>query len=228
MNTKLVIVGLNIVVISALVAVYGAVTGDVELLGLSLSTSLIGLTMLVYGTSHGEVGPEFLTTYLKTLVESTTLVLETLDLLDGYACGVVGLGENTLVVFSKTTTACNQATSPGLGFVGASPYYAIPVSALPDVQSTEGLDSKVVEDALSHVLVSELGVCRSVKVSLAGNIVEVFIAGIPEIVREYTKYPPDPITILTVASLAKITKRSVLLIERISIPGGARLVLRLA
>lgn len=226
MNTRLVIAGSNIVLISGLVAIYGLATGDSELIGLSLSFGMIGATVIVYGTGYGELGPEFLLQYLKTLVESATVVLETLDLLDGNICGIVDSNGNILVVFSKSTASCKQSVGPGLGFSGGSPYYAIPVSTLPEIQSAEELDSKVVEDTLSNVLVSELSVCKSVKVNIAGEVVEVYIAGISELVRELANYPLEPIALLTTALLTKITRRPVAIVEKTSIPGGAKLVLR--
>lgn len=226
MNLRFTVLGLNTVIISALLGLYGLITGETPLVGLSTSVGIIGATLMVYGVSRGEVESEYVIAYLKTLVESTSTVLETLDLLDSEVCGV-SRNELVLVVYAKLRNACEHTISPGPGFVLTSPYYAIPVSVLPTIQPMRELSSVEIENALSSVLVSELGLCKSVKVALSVNTVEIHIAGMSELATELTKHPVDPVTIFTISTLVKLSQKRVILVEREQLPGGFRIVARL-
>lgn len=226
MNVRLVIAGLNVVLVSAILSAYGLVSGESALLGLSASIGVIGATMVVYGVGYEEPSLEHVLVYLRALAEASSTVVETLDLLDGEVCGVPA-GGGTLVVYAKSKAACTGAVNPGPGFTGSSPYFSIPVRLPLDIQPLEELSDKSIEEALSSVLVSEMGFCKSVRVIAAGDLFEVYVVGVSRFLGEFTGYPVSPTVILTVAALARVTGRGVVLVDKTAIPGGLKVVVKL-
>lgn len=226
MNVRLVIAGLNVVLVSAILSVYGLISGESALLGLSASIGVIGITMIVYGAGYEEPGLEHLLVYLRALVEASSTTIETLDLLDSEVCGVHG-DSGAFVVYTKSRATCSGGVNPGPGFTGSSPYFSIPVKLPLEVQPLVELSGRDLEDILTSVLVSEMGFCKSLRVSLSGDLLEVHVVGISRTLGEFASYPVNPAVILTMATLARATGRSVVLVDKTEIPGGLKIAVKL-
>lgn len=223
MTLGLLLLGVNTLLVSALLAIYGVVNRDGGLVGVAVSAGLVGGVFLVYGLSREEPRLGSILSYLSILASASTVVLEDLDLLDGRVC-VVG-GEAMVAVYTKAE--CPVSVNPGLGFTSGSPYFSIPVSAFQDVSALEEVSAESLERALRSVLVEDLGLCRSVKVEAGGgNLVIVYATGLIDVLREYGRYPVNPFVLLIAAAMARLVGKEVLVVERSSIPGGLRLTLR--
>jgi hypothetical protein len=124
LNTRLLILGLNILVVSLLLVVYGVLVGDNGLVGVAVSLGIVGGVLVVYSTTPQDPSIIALTSYSEILVNATTSALEDLDLLEPSICAI-RRADLTLLVYSKTP--CPVEVDPGLGFTSGSPYLAIPV-----------------------------------------------------------------------------------------------------
>ena len=201
MNTRLVILSVNILLLSIIIGLYGLYVGDNGLIGLATSTAILGGVLLVYGV---ETEPSYpaLVSYLKLLLLSSTSVLEDLDLLNSKVCGVNDEGR-VYVVYTRST--CPDRVNPGLGFNKGSPYYSIPVEL--EATSTEEVDESRLEEYLRTILVSELEVCRGVRVEYHGELITIDLIGLNKALRDFANYPLNPYVLLTLAVVAKLQRQ---------------------
>jgi len=221
----LLILGVNILVISVLVAIYGVLIGDGGLVGIGFSISLVGGVLIVYSATPQDPSLAALANYSDLLVNSVTSILEDLDLLESQLCSVKR-GESILLVYSKTP--CLLEVDPGVGFAGGSPYLALPVNVLNVlVESFSESTNTLLERTLIAILVGELSACRSVKVEVENGFYRVYITGLTEVLKKYLERPVDPYTLLVLAiSSAALRAECIRLVERRIISDGVLLVLK--
>ncbi|MEM1618575.1 MAG: hypothetical protein QXE77_03390 [Desulfurococcaceae archaeon] len=224
MNTRLLILGVDVLLVSAFVAIYGVITGSVELVGIGASTGIVGGVFVVYSLIPGEPSVGALLSYTSLLVNATTTVVEDLDLLTHRICAHSEAGY-TLLVFSKKD--CPSKPNPGMGFAGGFPYFSIPVDLFQDVEKLEDLTDHALENSLNTLLASELGLCRIIRVERRGDFYVIDVIGLSKLLAEYTKYPVDPVVLLVLTAVAKLVGESrVHLIEKEVLPGYTRLIVR--
>jgi len=227
-NTGLLILGLNIVVISILLSLYGLATGDSGLVGIAASLGLAGGVIVAYSRTPQDPTTASLLNYSKTLVNAVTSTIEDLDLLEPSIC-IVKKEAAFLLVYSKTP--CPAQVDPGIGFASGSPYLAIPIE-IPSPVPTEALGTstaagELVERVLRSLLVEELAVCRGVKVDVVGESYSIYITGLAESLRDFTRYPVDPYTLLVLSILLHTTSASCIrLVQRTYVPEGLVLVVK--
>lgn len=224
MNTRLLILGLNILVVSLLLVVYGVLVGDNGLVGVAVSLGIVGGVLVVYSTTPQDPSIMALTSYSEILVNATTSALEDLDLLEPSICAI-RRADLTLLVYSKTP--CPVEVDPGLGFTSGSPYLAIPVKT--PIELTESSSEPVViqlERNLVTLLVDEYSACRSVRVEEEGGFIRVYITGLAETLRQYCERPVDPYALLVLALASSILgARCIRLVDKKATPDGLILVL---
>ncbi|MDW8083041.1 MAG: hypothetical protein RMI56_04485 [Sulfolobales archaeon] len=224
MITGLLLLGVNAVLVSALLATYGVLAGDNGLVGVAVSVGVVGGVMIVYSVSWEEPRLRSLYSYLSMMVNASTAVLEDLDLLGGRLCVTGGSG-SLLAVYTKSE--CPASANPGIGFTSGHPYFSIPTDAFGDVEALENLSEESLGSALAGLLVEELELCKSVDVeNLGGSLVAVHLVGLSDALREYVKYPVDPYTLITATAIARLSGRDVLVVERSTTPSGLRLTVR--
>jgi len=213
---KLLVLGINIVIASILLLAYGLVMAMPSVIGVSMSMAVIGGVIAVYSSLPRDPEAGFLLSYVKTLVNGLTAAIEDLDLLDAHS-SIVRSGAGTLLIVSRAP--CVENVDPGLGFSQGSPYIAIPLESLSTV--FEGVSAEDVESFLRAVLVDELSICRAVSVSVEGNIYRVALSGLSDLLKEFTRYPLDPYTVVTLLALSRVAgARCVRLVDRSVTPEG--------
>uniref|UniRef100_A0A7C2FDH6 Uncharacterized protein n=1 Tax=Thermosphaera aggregans TaxID=54254 RepID=A0A7C2FDH6_9CREN len=201
MNQQLLVLGLNILIIAGLIAVYGLATGYNNLVGVAASLGVLGGVFIVYSRIPRDPAVSSLLNYSKILVEGVTSAIEDLDLLDASLC-IVTRGSEILAVYSKIP--CPTRVDPGLGFAGGSPYLAIPVN-IPVLELLEASTGELesVERALRTIMVEELSMAKEVGVSATGSIYKVYVSGLADALKEFVKYPVDPYSIIVASTLAR-------------------------
>ncbi|MEM2025209.1 MAG: hypothetical protein QXW94_02835, partial [Desulfurococcaceae archaeon] len=201
MNTRLFIVGVDVVIISALLALYGLATGDQGLVGIGTSIGVAGSVLVAYSTTPKEPVLGAVLSYTSMLAHAVTAVAEDLDLLNSRVCA-----HNTpsLALISFSKSKCPNNPNPGIGLAEGSPYISIPVSVFQEVGELEERSAQHFEESLNSLLVDELGVCSAVRVEQRGDLFIVDLLGISKLLAEYSKYPVDPAALLLLAITAKI------------------------
>ncbi|MEM4717499.1 MAG: hypothetical protein QXE81_01910 [Desulfurococcaceae archaeon] len=224
MNTRFLILGVNIVIVSMLIATYGLLTGDNGLVGIGASSGLVGGVFLVLALTPVETTLEALLDYTSTLVNGVTVILEDLDLLDHKLC-VEKMSNSLLMVFTKNECPLNP--NPGIGMHMGFPYFAIPVNILDDVVKLEVTTEELLETSLEDVLVDRLGLSKALKVEFRGDIVAIHILGLSKTLSIYSKYPVDPLTIIASIAIARLLDTSRLrLLERDPSQDSFKIVLK--
>jgi hypothetical protein len=203
---RLVILGINVLVGSLLLATYGALVGESGLVGVAASLAVLGGVLVAYGGAAPET-PQSILSYTRTLVYTITSTIEDLDLLDSNICVVRKRGA-LLVVLSKAP--CPGDVDPGIGFASGSPYLAIPVDTAwlrgRELEIEESGASEDLETALWSLLVDELGLCRSLRVELEGGVYRVRLISPARHMVEFSRFPVDPYVLFTLPALAEVTK----------------------
>lgn len=224
MNTRLFVLGIDILIVSVLLVVYGLTTGNTGLVGVSVSIGIIGGVIAIYSTTPGEPALGAILSYTSMLVHAATTVVEDLDLLNNKVC-VHSAPTSTLIVYSKTT--CPDSPNPGIGFAGGSPYFSIPVNVFQEVAKLEELSSQSLENSLHSLLVGELSLCKAIRVEQRGELFVVDVIGLAKPLVDYTKYPVDPVVLLLLAVIARLVgEGKIHLVEKEITPGYTRLIVR--
>lgn len=225
MNTRLLVLGVNVLAASALIAVYGVLTSNSGLVGIALSISVVGGVLIVYSTTPQDPSVLALTSYSEILLNAVTSTLEDLDLLESRIC-VIRKKDSTYLVYSKIP--CPFEVDSGVGFTGGSPYLAIPVStpSVP-IESSNEPTSLLLERSLAEILVGEFSACRSVRVEEEDGLYTVHVVGPAEVLKQYLERPVDPFTLfILIVSSEVLRAQSVRLIEKKITPDGILVVLR--
>ena len=226
---RLLVLGVNVVVVSALLVVYGILLGDSGLVGIGFSASLLGGVLVAYSTTPQDPSVVALLNYSNILVNAVTSTLEDLDLLESQVCSIKR-GDVALLVYSRTP--CPLEVDPGVGFAGGSPYLAIPTTRLSTLMesassSESTSSSSLLERSLAAVLVDELSACRSIRVEEEADQYRVYITGLAEVFKQYLERPLDPYTLLVLAVSSEVLPATCIrLVERKIARDSVLLVLR--
>lgn len=213
MDLKLLLLGINISIISALLLIYGVVAGNSGLVGVFASSLLMGFVLVALSFSTQEGILNTYQNYAYLLTVALTSVIEDLDLLDAKMV-IARKNGGTYLVLSKIRGT--DLLEPGIGVNGNSPYLTIPVdNVLDDVEEIGDLNPVALEASLIEVLVRELSICNRLGIEmLEDRVIRLNLVDLDRRVREYLNYPIDPCTLLTMVAVARLTGRDVFLRER--------------
>lgn len=224
MRTGLVAVGANIAVVSALASIYGLLSGNPQLVGVGLSGIITGLAILGVGTTPREGPRESLLEALKLLLNSHASILESIDLLTHNLWIVKG--DPPLLIATLAGRA--ERVDPGVGVWGGSPYLAIPLSGVAEEVGGLGeLSEPALRNALSDLLTVEYQVAGVVDVVLEDGVVRVSLLGVGGEFRRLQGYPLDPLVLLLLVLLYRLTGRGLRLVDYNVVGDGLELRVRL-
>lgn len=224
MDLRLFLLGINVVLASTLLATYGLLSNNVGLVGLATSAGIIGGVLMAYSTVPKEPSIKAILSYTSMIVSTTASVLEDMDLLGSKICAL-NTGDSVLITYSKVV--CPDNVNPGIGFTVNSPYLSIPANVFKDVMGLEELSARALEEALTSVLVDDLGLCRVIRVEQRSDLITIHVAGVAKYLLDYSKHPLDPIVLLILATIARlIGSGKVYLVEKSEMLGSTRIVVR--
>lgn len=218
MNRRLLVLSVNVLAVSALVLLYGVVTYETSLIGVALSSILLGLVLLTSCFTVTETIVNTLTEYSTLTSNALASVMEDMNLLESKIHVVRG-DEGLRLVIIKAGRS--EGVGPGLGVRFGEPYLAIPIDdVLKDVPQVEELVEGALESSLTSVLVETLGLCSRVVVRWSGGYVRVELVGVSKALEGLKGLPLNPFNTLVAVALARITGRGVKLVESGSTVGG--------
>ncbi|MEM2004649.1 MAG: hypothetical protein QXK83_01070 [Zestosphaera sp.] len=218
MNRNLLILGTNILAISALAFLYGLVTDKPPLVGVALSSILMGLVLLVSSFAATEIIANALIEYSRLLSKALTSIVEDVDLLESKLC-VVRSDEGLRLIIAKAGEL--KDVDPGLGVRYGGPYLAIPVDdVLKDVSQIEEVGEGVIESGLNSVLVESLGLCSRVLVRQSGRFLKIELIEPNKTLDNFRGLPVNPFNMLVSVALSRIVGKDVMLVEAGSFAGG--------
>lgn len=209
MDLRYFILGANIALISALLALYGLLTNNPSLMGLFASTLIMGLVIITLSFSTREGLLNTLLNYSTMLTKCATTIIEDFDLLEATPT-VTRRDGNVYIVLARSNSI--DVLEPGVGFYKNAPYFAIPVGDLVSgVEELVELSGLAIETSLSEVLVDEFSMCRRIRVEYSDKTIKLTLIDVDKRIREFLKYPLDPATSLTMIALNKLINKDLVL-----------------
>lgn len=219
MNKSLLILSSNILVISSFTLIYGIVNQEPSLVGVSISSILMGLVLLMFSFAVTESVINSLVEYSSLVNGALTSIIENVDLLesDFYVTRVDG--ELRLVIIKRGRP---EAIIPGLGVKLGEPYLAIPVEeVLKEVTQVDEISEKTIETNLNSVLVESLGLCGRVTVKLTGKLIRVDLININKVLKRFNGMPLNPLNTLVAVATARIIGKDLRLSDSGDAVGGS-------
>ncbi len=213
MNKRLLVLSVNILAVSGLILLYGLVVGEASLVGVSLSSFLVGLVLLAFSFTVTETLVNSLIEYSRLASNALTSIAENLDLLESKTY-ITHNGEELNLVVVKVSEP-KKEVNPGFGVVLGEPYLSIPVSeVLKDVPRVDEISEETLKSSLNSVLVESLGLCSKVSVSQRGNYVRVELISLNKALEDLAGMPLNPFVTLVSVALARTTDKDLKLIEK--------------
>lgn len=219
MNKLLLVLSVNILAVSGLTLLYGLLASEASLVGVSLSSFLVGLVLLAFSFTVTETVVNSLTEYSRLASNALTSIAENLDLLESKTY-VIHEGDELNLVVVKVSEP-RKEVNPGFGVSLGEPYLSIPVSdVLKDVPRVDEISEEALKSSLNSVLVESLGLCSKVSVSQRGSYVRIELVGLSKALEDLAGMPLNPFITLVSVALARTTGKDLKLVERGRVVGG--------
>jgi hypothetical protein len=218
MNTRLLILAINIIAASIILLVYGFTVNDTGLIGLSYSTLILGSVIAVLSYTYSEPILEPLLMFTRGLLNGVTTILEDLDLTDAKPSIIKAHDGSYFLLYARTVS---NKIDPGIGVIHETPYLAIPLETRREIPVLEEISRDSLETVLSSILVEQSHLCKSITVDITGNYVKTTIIGANKRIKEITGHPVEPMIIIIGLILAQAMNATrVSLVEKGTIPDG--------
>lgn len=218
MNKSLFILSSNILVISSFTLVYGIVNQEPSIIGVSISSILMGLVLLMLSFAVTESVINSLVEYSSLVNNALTSIIENVDLLESSLYVTHTDGELRLVMIKRGRP---ETVVPGLGVKLGEPYLAIPVEeVLKEVTQVDEISERTIETNLNFVLVESLGLCDRVGVKLTGRLIRVDLININKVLKRFNGTPLNPLNALVAIATARLIGKDLKLSESGDTVGG--------
>ncbi len=147
MDTRLITLGVMIIVVSTGFLVYGAMTGAEIVTGSALASMIPGLVFTVIGLTYRDPVVNILSRYASTLSSGLVKTYEDLGLLDNPSIKACYSKDSIWIVFSREPIECGNL-KPGLGVEKNVPYLSL--YARPIEVAEEDLSTVLMRNGLAH------------------------------------------------------------------------------
>ncbi len=206
MKEKYVLLGANIVIISELFALGAIFFGSPSVLGVSASTLILGLVILVFGATFKEPLTEALREYRSSAEVTLTRLAEDMGLVPEWVATACLVSEGrALYVVSRAPIDCSEVV-PGVGLSPSSPYIGMVVHTV--VPRAAG---GVVERLLSAM--NHLSLSSRVVVKVRGEEATIEFLGVRREAADSLRYPFGMMRVLTLAHAASAVGSRVVLVR---------------
>lgn len=212
MDIKYVVLGINVIVFGALLAVYSYLVGSPQLLGVSSSIILVGLVLLVLGYSYVEPTTSLLIDYSRDVSRFASLLLEDLRLSNVLPSTYVD-GGKVYLVLSAAPPSSIRDLSPGLNVVGGEPVLLIPLNAMFEGGVATSLYE--VESRLRERLVGEYGLCSAIELGGGDEALSVRLVGLDTRLLGGELAPLNPIDTMVITTLSGVMGKGLQFIRRV-------------
>ncbi len=212
MESKYLIVGLNILGVSLLLGIYGYLVNDSRLIGVALSGVMAGTVISVLGWTHTEYAVNLYADYYRLVRNIVIPLMEDLGLTGVLPSVIFSKGKAYLFV-SPGKPILDKISGSVIGIYEGIPYIAVPIPEdLPEVgRATRGYE---LESVLRDVLINTYGIGSNVEVTL-GSDIKILIYNVPTHNIHLSKDPLNPVDLALLITTARSLHRSLVLKERV-------------
>lgn len=224
MRTALVAAGANIALIAGLATLYGILASSQQIVGVGLSGVITGLALIGAGSTPREGAREPLIEAVRIFLNSHAGILESIGLLP-HEIHILPGDPPLLVIAGSSTT---PRVDPGIGVKSGSIYLAIPLRNVLDNLPPLGEPTEAaLRNIFSDLLTSEYRVASITDIEFEGDQVRATLLGVSEEFRSLQGYPLDPLVLLVLVLLFRLTGKGVRLIEYNHVGGGLEVRVRM-
>lgn len=213
MDTRLVTLGVGVTIISVGFTIYGLITSNNSLAGVSLSTLVLGLTLATLGLTYSDPLSEALNNYSKLLSSALIKVYEDLGLINEVVMRTCFKDGVTYVIFSKSMLPCSDV-SPGLGVVKGVPYIAF------------SLNNLTVEAEDLEAALTKFGIANAVSVKEEAGELVVELRGVRKDLISGGWRPLNPVQVLLPAYITSYLRKGVAVTKQEFVEGLYRVRLK--
>ena len=213
MEYRYVITGASIIAISTVFMIFSLLTGNNVVLGISLSTLVLGVVLLALGLTYIEPVSELMRYYVSDLDIFTTRILEDMGIASNYRFKVCFNEGRVFAIFTNGGIKCSDINL-GVGIIGDSAYVAIPLTnVVSRIDKLLEASRPELIDYVREVLVSTYGICRDVRVRRESDLVTVELILMSREAKQLMKTPINPPRMTTLSALARYFNSSVEIVE---------------
>ena len=213
MEYRYVVTGASVTAISAVFIAFSIFTGNNVVLGVSLSTLVLGVVLLTLGLTYVEPVSELMRYYVGDLDIFVTRILEDMGIASNYRFKVCFNEGKVFAVFTNGGIKCGDI-SLGVGIIGDSAYVAIPLTnVVSRIDKLLEVSRPELIDYVREVLVSTYGICRDVRVWRESNLITVELILMSREAKQLMKTPINPPRMTTLLALARYFNSSVEIVE---------------
>lgn len=197
MERRYIVVGLSILVASAIFIAYGIAVASGQIIGAALSTVVVGMVFLSFGATYREPIEDLLKHYTSDIHLFTSRVIEDMGIVGGSRIRLCL--EKSILIYSEKPIDCSSDTLIGAGILDDVPYVAIPISNTATwISRFIDIGGDIGENL--RTLVGRMS--RAISVHIEGDAVEIELEGLTEAVREVMRYPVNIVRIAILATVA--------------------------
>ncbi len=208
MEHRYVVVGLNVVLVSAIFIIYGLITGSDITLGVSLSTLVLGAVFLTVGFSAGEPINELLKTFTLDAEGWINVILEDSGLASKHSFTACLEDSNSvLLVMSSEPMDCSEA-HPGMGMIKDTAFIAFPFKSTA-LLTELSIGKENLRENLASLLVNKLSICESVSITTDKDTLIVELANLTGEAIETMKSIINPVKAIMLATVARTLGTSI-------------------
>lgn len=213
LDTRYIILGANIMAVSVLIGIYGYIVASTQLIGVSLSSLLIGAIITVLGFSYDEPTTSLLIDYSRVLSKSISTVLEDLRLSNMLPSTFVKDGKIYLIL-SNMYPENIDVLNPGVNIVDGNPIY---ITMLKDtVRGESSLDNLYdIESRLKDILVREYGICDRLELVSGEEGLRLRLYGVDRRILEVPLTPFNPLDLMVIMVSTDVIGRGLITRNRV-------------
>jgi len=216
LDARLLILGVNVLGLSAVLGIYGALTGSTQLLGVAASLTVVGATAAVAAFAHREPEARMLEDYTRLIAPLAVKVLEDLRLTGSLPTAIRNGDSLYLAVANPEHLEKLASTgSTYIGLVDGAPAVVleVPRSLLEELRGLAGAGDA--ESRLRSVLVEAYSAASTVTLTVEGGTARLRLDDVsPRLIEEYN-HPLSPLDTLTTLLLADALEKSVSMKSRV-------------
>ena len=208
MQPRLVVLGVNVVVVAFIVGLVGWFAREYYLIGIAASIALFAIVSITIGLGHSEPSLEFLSRYSDVLRSVVLTLLEHLNInpVNLYAV------PKDKIVYLIASSMERPPKNPG-SFIRVEDnqvYLGIEVPP-PKEQPAEMVSLDNIGDYIREIVSSRYGIAGNVNVSVKDKTITILIENIEPQLLEFVKKPLSPISVFLLTSTARALGRPVAL-----------------
>ncbi|RLG82186.1 MAG: hypothetical protein DRO40_08275 [Thermoprotei archaeon] len=214
MEYRYLLAGINISLISIVFIVFGIFSGNSIVLGISLSTLVLGVLLITIGLTYVPPLHDLLKTYSNDLTMFANKLLEDSGLISSHEIRICYNKDIIQAVFTNGAIDCRKVL-PGIGIVDNVPYISFPVKDIVSILETEYSIGEGIElrDYLKDILVNRYIVSRDIIVDRENSVFKIELWSLTKDAKELLNKPVNPIRIIVPVFVSRFFERNIIVMD---------------